>query len=110
MPLSKEEWEVHVLSYDIKSCNKRGYCREKGISYQAFRYWYKKLVDNLDVRPDKARVAKSSFLPVRLKSQNVKTTGQGRLRLKVKDITIVVGDDDFSPELLRQTLSVIRSC
>lgn len=110
MPLSKQEWEAHVLNYDIESRNMRGYCREKGISYQSFRYWYKRLRGDLANSPAQAKLAKPCFLPVRLKNQNSKTAVQGRLRLKVKDITIVVGADDFSPDLLRQTLAVIRSC
>lgn len=110
MALSKQEWESHVLSYDTKTCNVRGYCREKGIPYQSFRYWYKRLLGDLASSSEKAKVAKPCFLPVRLKKKNLKTVGQGLLRLKLKDITIVVGADDFSPDLLRQTLAVIRSC
>jgi hypothetical protein len=110
MPLSKQEWEAHVLNYDVKSCNMRGYCREKGISYQGFRYWYKRLNIDLSGNSDQVKMGKPSFLPVRIKNQNLKTASHGRLRLELKDITIVIGLDDFSPDLLRQTLSVIRSC
>ena len=56
------------------------------------------------------KVAKPSFLPVRLKNQTLKTSDQGRLRLKLKDITIIVSAEDFNSDLLQQTLSVIRSC
>ena len=106
MPLSKQEWEVHVLGYDIKLCNMRGYCREKGISYQGFLYWYKRLADN----SDQVKLDNPCFLPVRLKNQTLKTASKGQLRLELKDIAIVVSSDEFSQDLLRQTLSVIRSC
>ncbi len=110
MPLSKQEWEVYVLSYDSKACSVRGYCREKGIPYESFRYWYKKLRGDLASSLDQSKVGKPCFLPICLKNQNSKTVNQCRLRLKLNDITIVVSAEDFSPDLLRQTLSVIRSC
>ena len=110
MALSKQEWEAHVLNYDIKSCNMRGYCREKGIPYQSFRYWFKRLCGDLANNSDQLKVVKPSFLPIRLKNQSLKTSGEGRLRLKLKDITILVSAEDFNSDLLQQTLSVIRSC
>jgi len=110
MSLSKAEWATHVLSYDAESCNMRGYCREKGIPYQSFRYWFKRLRSDLAKDSDQLQETKPCFLPIRLKNQNLKTKGQGRLRLKLNDITIFVGADDFSPDLLRETLTVIRSC
>ena len=110
MPFSKQEWESYVLGYDSKTCNMRCYCRDKGIPYQSFRYWHKRLLGDLASNSDQTKLAKPSFLPVRLKNQNLKTTGRGRLRLKLNDITIVVGADEFNPDLLRQTLTVIRSC
>ena len=88
----------------------RGYCREKGIPYQSFRYWFKRLRSDLANNADQLKVAKPSFLPVRLKNQNLKTSSEGRLRLKLNDITILVSAEDFNSDLLQQTLSVIRSC
>ncbi|NUM42732.1 MAG: hypothetical protein HUU45_14010 [Leptospiraceae bacterium] len=110
MSFSKQEWESYVLGYDIKTCNMRGYCRDKGIPYQSFRYWYKRLLGDLGGNTDQTKLAKPSFLPIRLKNQNLKTSSQGRLRLKLNDVTIVVGADEFNPDLLRQALAVIRSC
>ena len=110
MQLSKQEWEAHVLNYDIKSCSMRGYCREEGLPYQTFRYWFKRLRIDLVSNPDQSKVSKPCFLPVRQKNQSLKTTGQGRLRLELNDITIIVSAEDFNLELLQQTLSVIRSC
>jgi len=109
MSFSKQEWESYVLSYDSKTCNMRGYCRDKGIPYQSFRYWHKRLLGCTASNSDQSKLAKPNFLPVRLKDQTLKVTSQGRLRLKLNDVAIVVGADDFNPDLLRQTLAVIRS-
>lgn len=110
MQLSKQDWELYVSGFDSKIQSMRAYCREKGISYPGFLYWQKRLLGNSKSSPDQIKGGKPCFLPLHLKKQNLKTAGQGRLRLKLNDITIVVCDDDFSPELLRQTLTVIRSC
>lgn len=110
MSLSKEEWAVQVMGYDVESCNMRGYCREKGIPYQSFRYWFKRLRSDLGNNKDPFKESEPCFLPIRLKNQNLKAKGQGRLRLKLNDITIIVGSDEFSADLLRETLSVIRGC
>lgn len=107
--MNKEEWAAYVLSYDAKTGSIRSYCREKEIPYEGFRYWYKKLVSGI-VSSDHAKVGKSRFVPVHLKDQSLKPADQGRLCLKFNDITVVVYGDKFCPDLLRQTLSVIRSC
>lgn len=106
--LTKEEWVHHVTVYNQSGLNNvRGYCRDKNLSYQAFRYWIKSLSEpkSNEVKPSARQKRQGSLLPVVIHSQN----SSAKLQLSVNEVNLHL-ESNFDEQLLKRVLCLLKEC
>jgi hypothetical protein len=47
------EWSERIKNQKLSNQNRKDWCREQGISYNTFQYWYYKLNEKASKNPDK---------------------------------------------------------
>lgn len=108
MRLPKSAWEIHIKEFLGSSMNKIEFCKTNKLSYRAFWYWLHKLSFEDTSKEINLPKPKPSFLPVRVSNIN-KSKAPAKIKLKVNNVIIIV-EENFSPNLLKQAISVLKEC
>ena len=100
-------WINHIKSWKKSNMSMTEYCRRKHLSYHAFTYWKRKFERNK--APSPITLVKLDEPKEVISSPNKqKITMPSIVRFWVKDFCIEV-DNNFSPEVLRQLVQILRS-
>ena len=102
---NRKIWQSHLKAWGDCGLSRAEYCRQQNISYHAFKYWEKKLIDKQGSRP-----AFISVPALRIEQGILRRNDQAKLIVALGGRYRIEVHDDFSPITLSRLISTLGAC